>query len=236
MAISSALKGILKGSQKALSSGKNIVKGKIAPYMDKLFDGTLKEKLSPIIKKKFDDGVSGINSGINKGQDGFKNNMTNSFGSNGGIFAGVINGGLNASGKAVGLLSKFFYKGGKKILQNTIKTPVKNPDKFLGYDLGMTTRSKVVIGGGMVGYGLYSGLESAYFRSKHGDIEADEMPLSVNASFTPQLQKELDYAQASMNGAENFKNKVLERNNLARLSNVDPDIVFALHELRNQQR
>lgn len=236
MGISDGLKTVLRGAKSVTEKGKNYLKTNVQNVTEKIFEGDFIKNGFAKFKKTFDSKLSSFESGMHERQKAFVEEMTKQHGNKGRVgaerFNKLFNGGYNLSKKA----GKGTFNLGKFAVKKGIKTPIKNQDKFFGYELGLTPQATALIGAGIFGYSAFNTFGREYSRLKHGEIEGGEMPLSVNASFTPALQKKLDYAQASPKGATEFRETVLDRNSFARLGGVDPDIVFALHELRNQRK
>lgn len=66
--------------------------------------------------------------------------------------------------------------------------------------------------------------------SKLGSIEAEGMANMVNFTSSPELESTLEMIEGSSKGAKGYANKSLSRNT----HGAEGDIVFALHNLRNQ--
>ena len=130
---------------------------------------------------------------------------------------------------------KLGYKSTKGLGKFAFKTPVKNDDAFFGYDIGMNKKASIPLGIALGTVPIALALGSEYEKSKIGDIEGGLIANTVNATFSPGVQRVTDSAQAGGKGADNFRKNVLQNTVSARLAKVDPDIVFALHTLRNDK-
>ena len=108
----------------------------------------------------------------------------------------------------------------------------EDADSFLGYDIKLSNKAKL-LGAGAVGlYGAYQ-LGGSYVEGSYGEIEGGISVGTINQTFSNEYNKMVDYANGSPQGMNEFSKKTMSNNLGSKLAGVDPEIVFALHELRN---
>lgn len=130
---------------------------------------------------------------------------------------------------------KIGYKLGKGMTKAMVKKPVKNDDKFFGYDIGATKFGAVAVTGLAFGLPIAGALIGTEQRANHGEISGGLVAKSVNASFSQGTSNVFDAAHSGAMSMRDFNKTVGRRNGAARYGGVNPDIVFAMHTLRNNQ-
>jgi hypothetical protein len=97
----------------------------------------------------------------------------------------------------------------------------KFPKLKKGYQIG--------IGASIAGYGLVSAVGSAKHASRYGEIEGGGLANTVNDTYSANLDTTIANAESN---PDEFNNTVLKDNFSVKYANVSPEIVFALHNLR----
>lgn len=128
-------------------------------------------------------------------------------------------------------LGEFASKIGKASAK---KNPRKEAEgmwqKITGLKLTNTGKS-ILTGATVVGIGVEaaSALTSANHVAKNGTVVADNLANTINVSRTPGIRGTLEQIDSS---TENY-NRFVKENVSRTQSGIDPNIVFAMHELRN---
>ena len=244
MGISSGLSSLLKGA-------KNITK-KVKNIGGKVTHGIVDEVSDVADDLGMEFSLNGFESGVKKTYDSYRGNKdlwkhmtkenvnknTQGQGLKGALKRGGTTLGLGVEDTAEKLAAgtvKLGYKVGKGTAKALFKKPVRNEERFFGYDLKATPLGHVAFMGaaafGTVGLSALENME----KSDHGEINGGLMAKSVNATFAQGTSNVFDAAQSGAMSMRKF-NKTAGSNNMsARFGNVNPDIVFAMHTLRNNQ-
>ena len=127
------------------------------------------------------------------------------------------------------------YGGAKWWAKKAFEPVVPKGDTFTGYNLRMKTGHQVALGSAMVlGSIGFVGLKQEE-KSKLGEIEGGLMSKSVNSSFSPATGRVLDSIQSGAMSEKQANKTMFARNAQTRLAGVNPEIVFAMHTLRNDK-
>lgn len=125
------------------------------------------------------------------------------------------------------------YKPTKWAAKKTFKKPVKDENKFLGYDIGLTKTGTAVGVGLGFGIPLTLAVGGQLERDNIGEVEAGLPSRTVNETFAPIVARQTDSAMDGAMPMKDFNKRFMRDNYSSRLAGVNPDIVFAMHELRN---
>lgn len=134
----------------------------------------------------------------------------------------------DATGGILGEAAEDVKKIGGKMFNVT-----PNDDTFLGRNIRFSKPVGLgIVGAGAV-YGIGKPIAQANERSRFGEIEAGYLPGTVNATFSKSVGKTLQKAVDNEGRSADFSGKVMSNASNTRIAGVNPEIVFAMHNLRN---
>lgn len=116
---------------------------------------------------------------------------------------------------------------------NSLLDVKKNGDTFTGYEIGLTGKGKALAFGAMGVYGAYTLGNAAVDFNDMGEIEGGISVGTINQTYSKEFDKMINYANGSPEGMKEFGKVTMSDNYGSQLNHVNPEIVFALHELRN---
>lgn len=116
-----------------------------------------------------------------------------------------------------------------KTVKNAFKMVEKEDAMFFKKMPKIKARYQIPIGVGVAGFGLTSAAMSAKEESKYGEIEGGGLANTVNNTYSANLDTVAANAESN---PDDFVKDTLHDNFSARYANVSPEIVFALHNLR----
>lgn len=133
-----------------------------------------------------------------------------------------------ATGGILGEVAEDAKKIGGKIFDIT-----PNEDSFFGKNIKFSKPVGLAVVGAGALYGIGKPIAQATERSKYGEIEAGYLPGTVNATFSPTIGKTLQRAVDNDGKTQEFSEKAMSNASGSRIAGVNPEIVFAMHNLRN---
>lgn len=228
MGISSTLSKLIKGSEKAVKSAKGKTRGLVDDAVDAIkSSGHTMDSVEQTAKRAYSNARKMKKEAVNSFTATNIDNPTLRKMARGAVAAEDMVEGVGA------YAAEKLYKGGKKVLGSSFNI-VKDDNTFIGYKAETTKLGTGLLIAGLLGTGAYSATKM-HARAMYGDIEGGLPEKSVNATFTP-ANNIIEAYQSGAISDDRFSNQVMRRNVTSRLAGVNPDIVFALHELRNSNQ